>query len=80
MKMFYQNKHRYENKSNGVGDEDVVAGVGWIFPELSRNQHRRHDLLRHVRVVLHVKGRDIGRSGFKLQQPLYNQFQFNQTK
>jgi len=78
--MIYQNKHRYENKSNGVGDEDVVAGVGWIFPKLSRNQHRRHDLLRHVRVVLHVEGRDIGRSGFKLQQPLYNQFQFNQTK
>ena len=62
--MFYQDKHRNEYESNGVCDEDVVAGVGRVLPELGRHQHRRHGLLRDVSVVLRVKGRDIDWPGF----------------
>ena len=54
-----QNYHWNKDESDRIGDENVVSGVGRVFPEFGCNDHWQHDLLRHVRVVVKVVRRHV---------------------
>ena len=49
-----------EDKSDGVGDENVVAGVGRVFPYAGRCQCRHHTLFRGVVVEGLVEVGEVG--------------------
>ena len=66
-----QDDHRDEYQGNGVGDENVVAGVRLVLPEIGRDQGRHHDLLGCVSVVVQVVDGHVSRPHFgpELEEP-----------
>ena len=66
-----QHDHREEDERDGVGDEDVVARVRLVHPELGVQERRHHDLLGRVGSVVQVVAGHVDRPhlGPELEKP-----------